>query len=56
MIGVFHSLTALLSPALGTRTGALSAWVLFDPPLFKTTMGEAEFDELAERGAASTRR
>ncbi len=59
-IGVFHSLTALtalLSPMLGTgRTGKLSAWILFDPPLFKPRMGEAEFDVLAEKVAARTRR
>lgn len=58
-IGVFHSLTALtalLSPTLGTgRTGELSAWVLFDPPLFKPRMGEAELDEAAERLAARLR-
>jgi len=60
MIGVFHSLsalTALLSDSLGTgRTGDLAAWILFDPPLFKPRMGEAEFDKSADRSAELARR
>lgn len=59
-IGVFHSLsalTALLSSSLGTgRTGDLAAWVLFDPPLFKPRLGEAEFDKSADRSAELARR
>ena len=59
-IGVFHSLsalTALLSDSLGTgRTGDLSAWILFDPPLYKPRMGEAEFDKSADRSAELARR
>lgn len=59
-IGVFHSLsalTALLSRALGTgRTGHLSAWILFDPPLYKPRLGEAEFDKSADRSAELARR
>ena len=59
-IGVFHSLsalTALLSSALGTgRTGDLSAWVLYDPPLYRPRMGEAEFDKSADRSAKIARR
>ena len=59
-IGVFHSLsalTALLSSELGTGgTGDLSAWVLFDPPLYKPRLGEAEFDKSANRSAELARR
>lgn len=59
-IGVFHSLsalTALLSAELGTgRTGDLSAWVLFDPPLYRPRLGEAEFDRSADRSAELARR
>lgn len=59
-IGAFHSLsalTALLSDTLGTgRTGELAAWILFDPPLFKPRLGEAEFDKSADRSAELARR
>ena len=59
-VGVFHSLsalTALLSSELGSgRTGDLSAWVLFDPPLYKPRLGEAEFDKSADRSAELARR
>lgn len=59
-IGVFHSLsalTALLSAELGTgRTGDLAAWILFDPPLYKPRLGEAEFDKSADRSAELARR
>ncbi|MDE2662420.1 MAG: alpha/beta hydrolase [Gemmatimonadota bacterium] len=59
-IGAFHSLsalTALLSDSLGTgRTGELAAWILFDPPLFKPRLGEAEFDKSADRSAELARR
>ena len=59
-IGVFHSLsalTALLSRALGSGgTGDLSAWILFDPPLYKPRLGEAEFDKSADRSAELARR
>ena len=59
-IGVFHSLaalTALLSPSLGTgRTGELSAWILFDPPMFRPKMGDVEYEELSEKLAATIRR
>ena len=59
-IGVFHSLsalTALLSSALGSgRTGDLAAWILYDPPLYKPRLGEAEFDKSADRSAEIARR
>ncbi len=59
MIGVFHSLsalTALLSGPLGTgRMSDLAAWILFDPPLYKPRLGEAEFDKSADRSAELAR-
>ena len=59
-IGVFHSLsalTALLSSELGSgTTGSLSAWILFDPPLYKPRLGEEEFDKSADRSAELARR
>ncbi|MDE2781919.1 MAG: alpha/beta hydrolase [Gemmatimonadota bacterium] len=59
-IGVFHSLsalTALLSSQLSVgRTGALSAWVLFDPPLYRPGKDDPDYDALAERTAGMTRR
>ncbi|WP_428273698.1 alpha/beta fold hydrolase [Candidatus Palauibacter sp.] len=59
-VGVFHSLsalTALLSGSLGTgRTGDLSAWILFDPPLFRPRLAEEETDEAADRLAEIARR
>ncbi|MCY4398605.1 MAG: alpha/beta hydrolase [Gemmatimonadetes bacterium] len=59
-IGVFHSLSALttlLSPTLGTgRSGSLSAWVLFDPPLFRPGPEDPDYDLIAEATAGMTRR
>ncbi len=59
-VGVFHSLSALLallSPVVGTgRSGELSAWILFDPPLYKPRLGEAEFDKAADKSAEIARR
>lgn len=54
-IGVFHSLSALttlLSSMLATgRTGRLSAWILFDPPLYKPGPDDPDYDALAEKSA-----
>ena len=59
-IGVFHSLSALttlLSGVLATgRTGRLSAWVLFDPPLYRPGPDEPDYDALAEQKAGMTQR
>ena len=59
-IGVFHSLSALttlLSPQLSVgRSGTLSAWILFDPPLYRPGPGDPDYDALAERSAGMTRR
>ena len=55
-IGVFHSVSALitlLSPTLGS---GFSARVLFDPPLCKPDDGYAEFERASTRVAAMTRR
>ncbi len=58
--GVFHSLSALttlLSPTLSAgRSGTLSAWVLFDPPLYRPGPGDPDYDALAEKSAGMTRR
>ena len=59
-VGVFHSLsalTALLSRTLGTgRTGDLSAWIFFDPPLVRPKRSEEEFDKSTYRSAEIARR
>ena len=59
-IGVFHSLSALttlLSPRLSAgRTGTLSAWVLFDPPLYRPGPNDPDYDALADQSAGLTRR
>ena len=55
-IGVFHSVSALitlLSPTLGS---GFSARVLFDPPLCKPDDSYAEFERASTRVAALTRR
>ena len=64
-IGVYHSLSALiallsLSPimaeASATRGPNFSTLVLFDPPLYRPSVSETQFDELAELLARRTRR
>ncbi len=64
-IGVYHSLSALiallsLSPmmaeASATRGPDFSTLVLFDPPLYRPSVSETQFDELAELLARRTRR
>ncbi len=59
-IGVFHSLSALttlLSGVLATgRTGWLSAWVLFDPPLYRPGPDDPDYDAIAEKSAGMTER
>ena len=58
-VGVFHSLsalTALLSSALGVGgSGNVSAWVLFDPPLYRPGPTDPDFDAVAEKMAGLTR-
>ena len=64
-IGVFHSLSALiallsLSPIMSEASAPhgpdFSTLVLFDPPLYRPSMSESKFDELAELLARRTRR
>ena len=64
-IGVYHSLSALiallsLSPimaeASASRGPNFSTLVLFDPPLYRPSVSETKFDELAELLARRTRR
>ena len=58
--GVFHSLSALttlLSPTLSAGlSGTLSAWILFDPPLYRPGPGDPDYDALAKQSAGMTRR
>ena len=64
-IGVYHSLSALiallsLSPIMSEAAAShgpnFTTLVLFDPPLYRPTMSETKFDELAELLARRTRR
>ncbi|MDE0698908.1 MAG: alpha/beta hydrolase [Boseongicola sp.] len=53
-VGVFHSLSALV--ALLSMADRYAAMVLFDPPICKSVVSEAEFDEAVERIARKVRR
>ena len=64
-IGVYHSLSALiallsLSPIMSEASASqgpnFSTLVLFDPPLYRPSVSETQFDELAELLARRTRR
>ncbi len=60
-IGVFHSLSALitllsLSSVMSTRGTRFETLILFDPPLFRPSVSEAKFDDLADALARRTRR
>ena len=55
-IGVFHSASALVTLFLSAESNSLAAQVLFDPPLCKPGASHLEFDDVAERAAALTRR
>ena len=55
-IGVFHSVSALVTLFLSTESNSLAAQVLFDPPLCKPGKSQIEFDDAVERNAARTRR
>ena len=54
-IGVFHSVSALISLLSSDQSSRFSAWVLFDPPVCKPGASQEEFDAAAERSAAMTR-
>ena len=55
-IGVFHSVSALITLLSPTRGSGFSARVLFDPPLCKPDDSYEEFERAATRVAAMTRR
>ena len=59
-IGIFHSLSALitlLAPTLSAgRSASLTAWILFDPPLYRPGPDDPDYDALAEQTAGMTRR
>lgn len=55
-IGVFHSVSALVTLSLSPQSNSLAAQVLFDPPMCKPGKSQIEFDDAVERNAARTRR
>ena len=55
-IGVFHSVSALITLLSPTRGGAFSACVLFDPPLCKPGDSHEAFEAAVTRTAAFARR
>ena len=55
-IGVFHSVSALVTLLSPTRGSEFSACVLFDPPLCKPDDDFEEFDAAVARTSAMTRR
>ncbi len=55
-IGVFHSVSALITLLSPTRGSEFSACVLFDPPLCKPDDDYEEFDAAVARTSAMTRR
>ena len=55
-VGVFHSLSGLITLLSPERGSGYSALVLFDPPLCKRGASYAEFDAAAVRTAELTRR
>ena len=55
-VGVFHSVSALVSLLSPTRGSEFAARILFDPPLCKPGRSYEEFDTAATRTSAITRR
>ena len=55
-VGVFHSVSALVSLLSPTRGSRFSALMLFDPPLCKPGRSYQEFEEAATRTAGLARR
>lgn len=55
-IGVFHSVSSLVTLLSPTRGGGFSACILFDPPLCKAGDSYEKFDAAVTRTAALTRR
>ncbi len=56
MIGVFHSVSALITLLSPTQGSRFAGYVLFDPPLCKPDDNYEEFDAAVTRTAAMTRR
>ncbi len=54
-VGVFHSISGLVSLLSSTRGAPYSALVLFDPPLCKPGRGLQEFEMAANKAAAAAR-
>lgn len=55
-IGVFHSVSALISLLAEPQANSCSAQILFDPPVCKPGASQTEFDAAAEHAASITRR
>ncbi len=55
-VGVFHSVSALVSLLSASKGSRLAALLLFDPPLCKPGRSHREFEEAAIRTAGMTRR
>lgn len=55
-IGVFHSVSGLISLLSPTKGSGFEARILFDPPLCKPGRSYFDFEEAVERVAAMTRR
>ena len=55
-IGVFHSISALISLLSTPQDNSCSGQVLFDPPVCKPGSSQTEFDAAAEHAASMTRR
>ena len=55
-VGVFHSVSALVSLLSPTRSNSLAALMLFDPPICKPGRSHREFEEAAIRASGMARR
>lgn len=55
-IGIYHSLSALVSLLAGATPGKMAGRVLFEPPLRKPALTDDEFDTQARQLAAMARR
>ena len=55
-VGVFHSVSALISLLSSLRGERFSAMVLYDPPICKPGRSLREFEQASERAAAMARR
>ena len=55
-VGVYHSVSALISLLSPTRGAAYSALVMFDPPIRRPNLSDEEFDNASMRTAGLARR